>query len=300
MRILFPTDFSRQSIRAFSWAVKLAKQLGASITLMNVYELGILSVPTETLMEGSAEIAKNRLQQLYDFVADFGDHSSALPIGDLNINYVVRKGNTHAEITQYAQEGEYSYIVMGTCGAGSKTWKKMGTVSSKVVAEANTPVFVVPIEAGIKAIQLIGYADDFAASDEELLDLLHNFSQRLDAKVKVFHFVEPQDLYDAERRENYAMIQFNTKKYENFSVDIVRQPDSIFDALETYTNEQGLDVLVLCAREENDREHPFERSLISKVVLELEVPVLVFPRIMDLEPDSITKNLKHETDNGTR
>ncbi len=48
-------------------------------------------------------------------------------------------------------------------------------------------------------------------------------------------------------------------------------------------------MLVLTIRKEQDREHPFEESLIGKVVLEMKIPTLVYPNIMKTESSNEDK-----------
>src|SRR5436190_22459853 len=41
-KILFPTDFSKASLNAFTYALHLAKNIGAEIVVLHVYELPII------------------------------------------------------------------------------------------------------------------------------------------------------------------------------------------------------------------------------------------------------------------
>jgi universal stress protein A len=137
--VLAPTDFSQNSEKAVSYAVQLAKLIGAKLTLLHVvpepspldYPMG--GIPA-TEMEGWQEEAKKRLaDELSRAKLDYGDvdsvQTTALHPSD--------------KIVEVATSLGADILVLST--HGYKGWKHMllGSHAEKILKEAPCPVLIV-------------------------------------------------------------------------------------------------------------------------------------------------------------
>jgi universal stress protein A len=141
-RILVPTDFSEPSNAALEYATTLAEALGASLTLVHVFEdpyltggalAGAMYVPVPPDLRKSM-LAESR-QRLNESVARLDPRFHAS--GELCL------GPTSTAIVDYARGGGIDLIVMGTHGRGGMAHLLMGSVAERVVRTASCPVLTV-------------------------------------------------------------------------------------------------------------------------------------------------------------
>ena len=136
--ILVPIDFSKPSEKALDYAVSLAKQFGAKLTLLNVVE------PVATpdfayyplMMENDKVLAKAR-EQLERV------RTKASLDERLVQKILVRNGSPYREITDAARTLKVDLIVISTHGYSGLAHVFMGSTAERVVRHAECPVLVV-------------------------------------------------------------------------------------------------------------------------------------------------------------
>lgn len=136
--ILVPTDFSESAEAAVRYAVELAKQVGARVTLLHVVEIPIYTYSTSAYLSADfsktiEEAAQARLEQaLAELRKALPEAQSMLvsgPPGDAIRNAVASEG---ADL-----------VVMGTHGRRGLAHAMLGSVAEKTVRVSNVPVLVV-------------------------------------------------------------------------------------------------------------------------------------------------------------
>ncbi len=135
--ILVPIDFSAPSVKALEYALRLAKDFNARLTLLHVLE--VLAVPefaTYPIVPDSDRIddMKKKLTQL---AAKQGDP-------DLLEAVKVRVGPPFREITRAAESLNMDLIVIATHGYTGLAHVLLGSTAERVVRHARCPVLVVP------------------------------------------------------------------------------------------------------------------------------------------------------------
>ncbi len=132
--ILHPTDFSARSDYAFRLACALARDHGATVTVVHVLPSPIAVfgngiVPPEP--EESREVIKKKLRDL------------APPTPGVRLERLLAEGDVANEILRIAAERKCDLIVMGTHGWSGLTRLLMGSVAEKVVRKADCAVLTV-------------------------------------------------------------------------------------------------------------------------------------------------------------
>jgi nucleotide-binding universal stress UspA family protein len=133
--ILHATDFSPQACYAFRLACALAKNAGAQLVLVHVYDR-----PMPIYGDAGAVLP--------DFVSDreaLREKLTRLAPEDptIVVDYRLLEGNPAQQIVDLARELRCDLIVMGTHGRTGIGRLLMGSVAENVVRHANSPVLTV-------------------------------------------------------------------------------------------------------------------------------------------------------------
>jgi nucleotide-binding universal stress UspA family protein len=136
--ILFPTDLSERSEKAFRLAGLMALEGNARLTILHVLAPSI----EENVGQGMPPMPaphESPWEQL---------HRLRMPYAHILVEHLLTEGDTAAIILQVAREQKCDTIVMGTDGHTRHRPMQMGSLAAEVVRNAPCPVVVVkmPLE----------------------------------------------------------------------------------------------------------------------------------------------------------
>jgi len=132
-RILVATDFGPAAEAALTYGRALAKNFGATLTVMHVAENFFLRPTTADPHALQAALARRLEERLT------GDDRSAL-----HARAVLETSDQPADaITSYAKQAGIDLIVMGTHGREGLAHLLVGSVAERVVRTASCPVLTV-------------------------------------------------------------------------------------------------------------------------------------------------------------
>ncbi len=135
-RILVPVDFSRTSIKALHYAVPIAKQFGARLSLLHVIEFPNYC-PDIGYMDFDAKVIREDLaKRLRDLAR------RALP-KDVEADTGVECGAGFDTIAAYAKKQKVDLIVLTTHGYTGLKHVLLGSTAERVIRHAPCPVLVV-------------------------------------------------------------------------------------------------------------------------------------------------------------
>lgn len=199
--IMFARDFTPSSDAALPFALKLARQSGA--TLHSVFAEVVYGARFEHASE-QAQADAERLQELPEL-----DSAAA---GAVEIKHAVVRGVSAAPaLNEYAAEQQIDMIVMGTHGRRGIRRVLLGSVAEEVVRHAPCPVLtvragrdrkpaevrriLVPMDFSQHSRSALLHASALAETFEAELLLLHVVHDRLHP---AFYGVALQSVYDAD------------------------------------------------------------------------------------------------------
>jgi nucleotide-binding universal stress UspA family protein len=140
-RILVPTDFSKHSEVALTYAVALAEKFGAEVFLLHVVQDLALFIPD------AVAVARPVAAPVEQFLAAAQEALERVAKADslqhLTVHREVREGTPFYEVIRFATEKDVDLIVMGTHGHAGLTHVLLGSVTEKVVRKAPCPVLTV-------------------------------------------------------------------------------------------------------------------------------------------------------------
>ncbi|HII94082.1 MAG TPA: universal stress protein [Methanosarcina sp.] len=136
--IVIATDGSKNSQRAISHGIEIAKLSGAIVHAL--YVVNTSSTISENWTAGK--------ETIYNIMKDDGQKavSKVKKIGidsGVEVREVILEGYPSSEIIYFAENNNIDLIVMGTLGATGLERFLMGSVAEKVVRNARVPVLVV-------------------------------------------------------------------------------------------------------------------------------------------------------------
>jgi nucleotide-binding universal stress UspA family protein len=137
-KILVPVDFSERSLGAARYAKTLADRFHSELTLLHVltpphYEFGALEIGGSMLTEVYTNRAAQVDKELETFLAG--------ALAGTEAKRVVLEGDPAREIVAYAHAENIGLIVMPTHGYGPFRRFLVGSVTAKVLHDADCPVW---------------------------------------------------------------------------------------------------------------------------------------------------------------
>ena len=135
--IIVPVDGSSGANKAAKFAGELARQTGAELILMHVYD-----APTAAAM-GLARQSKEELEHAEQEVAKGSFQGAERALEGTPAKHYVTLGHPSHEIVSYAQQVKADLIVMGSRGRSQMEGLLLGSVSDQVVHHAHCAVTIV-------------------------------------------------------------------------------------------------------------------------------------------------------------
>lgn len=141
-RILVAVDGSEASDKALEYAIQLAKQEQADLTVLAVVEPEHPQshmFPTEYTSKPYNDAEKNRLEQVLKEGAKKANNEAP----DVPLEMKLLFGRPGEEIVKECTEGAYKLVVVGSRGIGGIKGIILGSVSKSVADMAPCPVLIV-------------------------------------------------------------------------------------------------------------------------------------------------------------
>ena len=140
-RILCPIDFSESSLDAVAYAIAMAEEADAQLTLLHVVELPPVLVETppvpppdlSRIREAAAADARRRLHDLIPEQAQTY----------CNVETAVVEERAYREVLRHAMERQVDLIVMGVHGRGVLDRLVFGSTTHYVIRASGCPVLIV-------------------------------------------------------------------------------------------------------------------------------------------------------------
>lgn len=130
-RILFCTDFSEHSDRALQYALSLAMEYNAELTLLHVMEI---VPPTHNFQTENSMICKQLEQAIPEEAKNW-----------CKVRPIVRAGQPYAEIIKLATETSADLVILGVRGRNALDLALFGSTTHRVIQLGPCPVLAVHI-----------------------------------------------------------------------------------------------------------------------------------------------------------
>ncbi|HEX2913054.1 MAG TPA: universal stress protein [Chloroflexia bacterium] len=135
--IVVPLDGSELSEKALPYAVRLAKSLDLSLTLLRVVD--VPDLPAVPLRKRHFDEVTEYLLKIRDFISGKRKDYLFLP----RVEVAVVAGEPVSEICRFVREKEEALLIMTTHGRSGFSRLVMGSVAGRVLHKLTTPVLLV-------------------------------------------------------------------------------------------------------------------------------------------------------------
>jgi nucleotide-binding universal stress UspA family protein len=192
-KILLPIDFSASGLTAANHVGALARHFHSEVTLLHVNDFSVLHPLNGPLGFGitseeaeRAEHLSRRQQQLDEF--------GVAELRGVSVKRLLRCGDPAKLIVECAGEDKSELILMPTRGHGSFRRFLLGSVTSKVLHDAESPVWTSthlaePLTLNPTEVRHVMCAVDFGPQSCKVLSWAASFASEFGAKLTAVHAV---------------------------------------------------------------------------------------------------------------
>jgi nucleotide-binding universal stress UspA family protein len=268
-RILCPTDFSDAALSGIAYAAKLAKHIGADVTLFNVVALTDL-FPEEVLIgeQANADAAKARLE------------TQCLEVSRVfKISCYGEAETTASSVSQViaAKASGFDLVVMGTNGIDDLAQFLLGSKTYRAIRKVAIPTILVPEQTLYSDINKLVYAYDYWRNNKLPLTQIVSFTKMIGCELTVLQVMEKSISQDAETEQR--LLQQATKNLYSEDVNIKFETihaENIIDGINDCMEQRQADMLALCSEHHSFLGSLFHKSVLKSITGTAKYPVFVF------------------------
>lgn len=270
--IIFPTDFSENSLGALKWAIAFCRRYDAKLLILNTSfsggsGTGMLVNLRERLMKDANGRMKALLKKIMEST-DYGD------VSGIKIETECRYESTIEGILDAVDDHKAMLICMGTRGA-TGVEVILGSNTSAVIARAEVPVLVVPETAEFDVVKHIAFATNLNEADFSKLKQLASLASHFEANLEFIHFSLPGQSFEDSNVDEYAEKIRTEMDYANVTLKLVKAED-VDDGIADYIEQNDVDILIMLRRNRSFWQRLFQRSHTRELALHSKVPLLIY------------------------
>ena len=261
--VLLATDLEGTAANVAAFALAIADQFGARLTVYHAFGKPDLSQATRT----EAEREEAVVDQMQALMAGLVSKSTA----DTVISYEAEVDYPGDGILAHVESGDYDLVVIGLREA-SDGGQQFSSLSYRIIREAECSVLAIPPQASFHGVQEIIFATDLDRADEAVLLELQAWRQNLTADLYVVHVYS--DAADKERAQT-VMKRWREQYAERPRMHFELMAGDFTGDIGHYVRQREGDMLVLQSHTRGVFGRVFKHSAAADVAQVIEVPLLV-------------------------
>lgn len=262
--LLFPTDFSSDSLNACAYAIELLGASDHTFTLVHCYMDPMPDYPVIMGMSGSLYDAS--VEGMAEFVKRF---RALKGMANVEPATEVVYGTLSVVLVDLCSERSVDLIIMGT--HGSSTDSLFGSNAAEMAKASLVPVLIVPRDARFQGLRRILLADDHTGVRAEALRPLVDLARAHQAKVMIAHVRRD----DAEEPDA-AVVAAYDKVLEHVDHGyIAASGDDVALALSNVAERDEVDLVAVLHRHVGFLDSLFHASVARRMALHSRIPLLV-------------------------
>jgi len=263
MKILCPVDFSKASINAFKYALKLGDFLGA--TLVEVTHCHY-STPGRKVGSPVSEVGA-----LQDKLSELVQSHEGQFSGKIGSSFF--KGDPLDVLSPYLKAMGHDLVVVGTRGLTQVRDMTIGSFTEELIFSLETPILVVPNTFQFSGLNQIVFAiDGQPISSSNTVQMLVGLAGKTEANLHVVHVVQDQNTAGDKLKGIDKYLDQITYDFRS-----VPAQGSVTKTLDIFCDEQEADLLSMVHRDRGWMINIFHKSTVKEELFHLKTPLLVLP-----------------------
>lgn len=278
-KLLVPTDFSGNAMKAATYSAEIASRTGAVVYLLHVIEPVTDNIRQPYSLHGKLqeEIVNARLTELKSLKATLAD---AYP--DLIIKTELARGRITTAILEFAENIQADLLVMGTQGARGLKEVFLGSVTGSTLGRTKIPILVVPFEYLMEEPDAIVFATSRYEKDRLILDKIFELAGFFNAMVHVVVFVDVDtstaDYFIYNHKQLHRYLDFLKQTYPGISFTGELLEGKEFEAtIEEYHQKNEVDIISMITYPKSFWEKLLRKSVTRKMAFHSKIPLLAIP-----------------------
>ncbi|WP_299825042.1 universal stress protein [uncultured Pontibacter sp.] len=285
-KILIPVDFTEDSEKASRYALTLATAAPqAQLLLLHCYQDYLADADTDTPMDmtDSEEVTE---RVIYRNVTEAEEQLEDL-YQQLRAEATTRNEHTRLErafihglpedvIVEEVQRFKPDLVIMGTKGESNISRSFFGTVTTKVVQDLNVPVLTVPSTYQGNRPVTVAYASNFDTTDSKAILQLQQLLQPFNPLLQCVHISKSRNAEQDKKQLDTLKRTFAQNSPGTSIKYTLLEGDNVTKALQDFVQEQRINLLALTTHKRSSFGNILNPSLAQKLILESEVPLLIF------------------------
>ncbi|MDC6389008.1 universal stress protein [Maribacter sp. PR1] len=274
-RILLPTDFSDNSIKAIAYGLSLYKNVDCTFYILNTYmppvyhteyilgspgQIGLGDIIKEESKKNLKELKSKLENEFKNPLHTFVTHSA--------FNMLTN------EVTQITEAEDIDLVIMGTKGATGAQEILLGTNTVHVLKNSKCPVLAIPQDFEYEEPSVILFPTDYEVSfTKEKLATLLKIVKEHRSEINVMHVFTQLKLNPTQikNRKSLETLLGNNGLFHDV------ESDEIITAINKFQVKEKIDFLVMIQNKHTFFERLFIEPTIKKIGFHVNVPFLVIP-----------------------
>jgi nucleotide-binding universal stress UspA family protein len=270
-RILYATDFSENSERAFPHAWRLAAMHDAELLILHVYDVPTFWQYPDTPdpLEIEREAVEESVKRLREMYARHAGHGK--------VGFAAAGGvSVHGAILNEAVTKGAGLVVVGTRGASGVKEALIGSIAMALVRESQVPVLAVPEGASSPSFEKLLYASDLQEEDADVIERLVALTAPMGTRIAVAHVAVPGEMGSESRMEGLLRDLRSRMPHVFFETD-TRFSDDLSGTIDDILGKGGFDMLAMLEKERVSLlDRLFHRDLVRRMEFHSRLPILSF------------------------
>lgn len=270
--ILFPTDFSDNSIQAIKYGIELFGKIDeCKFILVHAYETpkagATMLVSIDSLYK---EEVVSRLKKLKEDLCN-----QFYTACDLRISLSAFKGTLTSTIKKLSKQEQIDYVVMGTKGSSGIREVMIGSTTFDVIKNTKLPVIVVPEHAVLKSPKKVVFASDLSNIDKKTLNPLYSLVEASGASIDILNIVSEKEAV-AEEVSSYQNDNISSKFFGVYGHTYHQiNGEDVEKTILDYVDENETDLLCVVNKKRNFFEGIIHSSVSKKLAFHSHTPLII-------------------------
>ena len=276
MNILLPTDFSKNSWNAISYAIDFFEH-----TMCNFYLLHVSRI--DTLMANDSNYIPTA-DQIDDLYIQPSKRKLRSLLKEISKNHNVNKNHKFFTLTDYGLfiesvrkhvgDKKIDTIVMGTKGTSGLKEYIIGSNTGDIITKVKCTTLVVPEDAKYSKLKEIAFPTDFSLSYNIIaLQPFTSILNSADAKLRIIHIHKKDVKLNKEQLENKDILN---EYFEDFEPSFhFLTNNKVEDAIQCFVESREIDMIVMVAKNLNYFQSILFHSKVERITYHTHIPFLV-------------------------